>query len=87
MPITKSAQKALRQSVKRKKENLVYKKKLKDLLKKANACVLEKNKEKAKELLPVIYKTLDKMVKRDILKKNTASRRKSQLSKKLNFSN
>ncbi len=87
MPITKSAQKALRQNVKRKKENIVYKKKIKDLLKKIDLYIIEKNKEKTEETLPLIYKTLDKMVKKNILKKNTASRRKSKIAKKSNFSN
>ncbi len=86
MPVTKSAKKSLRQSFKRRKQNLVYKRKLKKLLKEVDVCVLEKNKEKAKELSPLIYKALDKMAKKGILKENTVARKKSKITKKLNFS-
>ncbi len=81
MPITKSAEKAVRQNITRKKQNLVYKKKIKELMKKMDAFVLEKNQEKIKELIPLIYKTLDKMVKKGIIKQNTAARRKSKVAK------
>jgi len=42
MPITKSAKKALRQSFRRKARNLVYKKKVKNLLKEVKKLVSEK---------------------------------------------
>ncbi len=84
MPITKSAKKALRQSVRRKARNLVYKKKIKDLIKKVRGLVLEKRIEEAKKLLPQIYKILDKSAKVGIIKKNTASRKKSRLTKLVN---
>ena len=81
MPITKSAKKALRQNTRRRTRNLVYKKKIKDLIKKIQSLVLEKKIEEAKKLLPKIYKILDKSAKVGIIKKNTASRRKSRLTK------
>ncbi len=81
MPITKSAKKALRQNVRRKARNLIYKKKTKDLIKKIRSLVLEKKNEEAKKLLPEIYKILDKSAKIGLIKKNTASRRKSRLTK------
>ena len=81
MPITKSAKKALRQSKRRQKNNLVYKNKMKNLIKEARALVLEKKIEEAKKLLPRIYKILDKSAKEHIIKKNTASRKKSRLAK------
>ncbi len=85
MPVIKSAQKALRQNIKKKKENLIYKKKMRDLLKKMDSCLAENDKEKAKELIPLIYKNLDKMAKKGIIKKNTSARKKSRISKKLNL--
>ncbi|MBU4334019.1 MAG: 30S ribosomal protein S20, partial [Candidatus Omnitrophica bacterium] len=42
-----------------------------------------KNVEEAKENLKTIYKKIDKASKRNIIPKNTASRRKSLFSKKL----
>ncbi len=84
MPITKSAKKALRQNVRRKARNLVYKKKIKDLIKKIRSLVLEKKIEEAKKLLPEIYKILDKSAKIGLIKKNTASRRKSRITKLVN---
>jgi len=84
MPITKSAKKALRQNVKRKARNIVYKKKIKDLIKKVRSLVLEKKFKEAKNLLPQIYKALDKAGKVGVVKKNTASRKKSRVSKLVN---
>jgi small subunit ribosomal protein S20 len=84
MPITKSAKKALRQNVKRKARNIVYKKKIKDLVKKVRNLVLEKKFEEAKNLLPQIYKALDKAGKVGVVKKNTASRKKSRITKLVN---
>lgn len=84
MPITKSAKKALRQSLKRRKGNLVYKKKMKELTKKVLSLAAEKKTEEAKKILPQLYKILDKSTKVGIIKKNTASRRKSRITKLLN---
>lgn len=80
MPITKSAKKALRQALKRRKGNLAYKKTLKNLVKEAKALFSQNKKEEAKKLLPKIYKALDKAAKAGVIKKNTASRRKSRLA-------
>ena len=80
-PITKSAKKAVRQSLRRKKRNLGYKTKIKKLLKEAKNLVEQKKNEDAKKLLPQIYKALDKAAKVGVLKKNTAARKKSRLTK------
>lgn len=81
MPITKSAKKALRQNKTRKERNIIIKKKSKDLLKEVKSLAIKKEKDKAKGLIPQIYKALDKSVKSGVIKKNTASRRKSRLTK------
>ena len=81
MPITKAAKKALRQDAKRRARNTQRKKKLKGLIKKAERLIAENKTEEAKKLLPRIYKTLDKSAKVGIIKKNTAARRKSRLTK------
>jgi len=86
MPITKSAKKALRQNARRRTRNLVYKKKMKGLIKELRVLVTEKKIEDAKKLLPQVYKILDKTAKVGIIKKNTASRKKSRITKLVNKS-
>jgi len=82
MPITRSAKKALRQNKKHKARNLKYKNKIKNLTKKALVLVKESKKEELNKLLPSIYKALDKASKTGVLKKNTASRRKSKIARR-----
>ena len=84
MPITKSAKKALKQNKKRRIRNISKKNKLKTLLKQARVLIAEKKIDQAKELLPEIYKTLDKTAKTKTIKKNTASRKKSRITKLIN---
>ena len=84
MPITKSAKKALRQNIKRRKRNVKRKSKIKDLIKEVKSLVAEKKEKEAKNLLPRIYKAIDKATKTKTLKKNTASRKKSRITKLVN---
>lgn len=77
MPITRSAKKALRQSVTRKAANTSKKKTLKEAVK-------AYKKAPSAQLLAVVFQQLDKAAKVNVIKKNTASRLKSRLSKKLN---
>ena len=81
MAIIKSAKKAIRQNKRRRVQNLVYKNKIKSLIKEARVLVLAKKTKEAKDLLPAIYKALDKSAKVGVIKKNTASRRKSRMTK------
>jgi small subunit ribosomal protein S20 len=81
MAITKSAKKAWRQSLKRKARNLIYKTKIKKLIKEVRGLVLAKKIEEAKKLLPQVYKILDKAEKVRVIKKNTATRKKSRIAK------
>ena len=83
MPITKSAKKALRQSLKRKSKNLFYKKNIKSLFKEVKKLISQKKVEEAKKLLPKIYKALDKASKVGIIKSRTADRKKSRITKLL----
>lgn len=84
MPIKKSAKKALRQSKKRRARNLGRKKKIKDLTKEIKNLISQKKIKKAKVLLPQIYKILDKAAKAGTIKKNTAARKKSRITKLVN---
>lgn len=81
MAITKSAKKALRQNIKRNKRNILRNKDLKNLMKKARTLIGEKKMEEVKNLLPKIYKILDKAAKTGLIKKNTAARKKSRITK------
>jgi small subunit ribosomal protein S20 len=85
MPITKSAKKSLRQSLKRKVRNLSYKKKIKKLLKEVKSLVSKEKIKEAKDLLPQVYKIVDKAAKVGVIKKNTASRKKSRTTKIINI--
>ena len=82
MPITTSAKKALRQSIKRRARNLTrsnaYKSAVKEL-KKAVAV----GKSEAQKTLPKVYKAIDKAAKNGIIKKNKAARLKSGVAKLL----
>ena len=56
---------------------------MKDLLKQVKGLVSEKKVDEAKNLLPQLSKALDKAAKIGVIKKNTASRRKSRIAKAL----
>ena len=80
MPITKSAQKAIRGSLRKKAFNDSKKRAMKDIIKK----IEKKSKIDTKEalkMLPKAYSIIDKAAKKGIIKKNNASRKKSRLSK------
>lgn len=81
MPITKGAKKAHRASLKKKVFNDRRKRVMKDAVKNIKSLVLQKDKDKANESLSEAYKAIDKAAKRGIIKKNTAARKKSRLSK------
>ncbi|HJN62342.1 MAG TPA: 30S ribosomal protein S20 [Candidatus Parcubacteria bacterium] len=84
MPITKSAKKSLRKDIKRRTRNIVYKNKIKNLLKEVKNLVVQKKIKEAEKLLPQLYKILDKATKVGVIKKNNASRNKSRLTKLIN---
>ena len=81
MPIKNAARKALRQNIKRRARNAAGENKIKNLVKEVKTLVLQKKAKDAKNLLPQIYKALDKAAKTGIIKKNTASRTKSRITK------
>lgn len=81
MPITKSAAKALKQSKKKALDNLRKDREIKDLTKKIQKLVSANKIEEARKMLPALFKAIDKAAKVHVLKKNTASRRKSVVAK------
>lgn len=74
MPIIKSAKKAARQAVKRRSNNQAIKKVIRNALKDF------RNKPTA-EKMAIVQSEYDKAVKKGLMKKNTASRRKAALAK------
>ena len=83
MPITSSAKKALRSSAHKRVFNLRRKRAMKDVMKKANKLIAAGNTKEAESMLPQVYKAIDKAAKRGVIKKNTASRKKSRLAAKI----
>lgn len=81
MPNTKSANKAMRQSRRRNAINTRTKFKVKGAVKNTRTLIAEGNAKDAAESLKKAMSALDKAVKKNVLHKNTASRRKSRLQK------
>lgn len=81
MPITKSAKKALRVSTRQKKVNDQSKKRMKDEMKTIEKLARAKDVSGAKKSLAEAYSAIDKAAKRGVIKKNTAARKKSKLSR------
>ena len=81
MPNIKSAKKRVLVIDKKTLENRMVKSAIKTELKKFEAAVAEGNKASAQELCSVCVKMLDQAVAKGVYKKNTVSRKKSQLAK------
>ena len=80
MPITRSAKKALRVSDRKKAINDRRKKTMKDSIKKIEKLAKAKDASVTKELSGA-YAAIDKALKRGVIKKNTAARRKSLVAR------
>ena len=80
MPITKSAEKAMRGSLRKKAVNDRRKRAMKEVIKKIDKSV-KTDKKEAEKMLSSAFKAIDKAAKSGVLKKNTAARRKSRLSR------
>jgi len=83
VPQRKAGIKDLRKNRTRQMHNLDIKTDLKKTTKKFLLSVTQKNQAEAQANLKTVYKKLDKAAKRNILHKNTVSRRKSMFHKKL----
>ncbi len=81
MPQRRSPIKDLRKNEKRHAHNLDIKSDIKRTMKSFNNLIAEKNKEEAKNTLNLLYKKFDKATKKNVIAKNTASRRKSRFSR------
>lgn len=82
MPITKSAKKAMRASRRKQVFNLRRKKAVREEWKELKKLALGDSK-KAVAQLPAVYQAIDKALKRGIIKKSAAARKKSQAARLL----
>ncbi|MBL7045927.1 MAG: 30S ribosomal protein S20 [Parcubacteria group bacterium] len=79
MAITKGAKKAHRQSLRKRVFNVRRSRTMTEAVKGMRNLISLKKKDEAEKMLPETYKAIDKVAKRGIIKKNTASRKKSRL--------
>ena len=84
MPNTKSAKRTMRTSEVKRQKNFSLKAELKTYLKKCDQAVSEKKTDQAAKIIRESIGKLDKAASKNILHRNTASRKQSQLMKKLN---
>ena len=81
MSNTTAAKKALRQSSRRRAYNIRRKHAIAGVTKQFRILVASGKHAEATALLPRVYKAIDKATKTNVLKRNTASRKKSRLAK------
>ena len=84
MPNHKSAEKRVRQSVKRNAINKNNRSSLRTQIKKLRAALAAGDKNQSQELLMPTVSRIDKAVNKGILHKNTAARYKSRLTAHVN---
>lgn len=84
MPIKKAAAKALRGAIKRTRSNKAVKENIDFLRRMIRKAMEAKDVKKATELIKTAVKAVDKAAQNKVLKRNTVSRIKSRLAKRLN---
>ena len=80
MPITQSAKKAIRGSLRKKAFNDRRKRAMKEVVKKIEKVAKTSNVEAAK-MMSTAFSVIDKAAKKGVIKKNNASRKKARLSR------
>ena len=85
MPNIKSAKKRVKVTAVKTANNKTFTSAMRTDIKKANAAI-ENNAADKEQAVRVAIKKIDKAAAKGIIKKNTASRRKSSLARKLNAS-
>ncbi|OIO30220.1 30S ribosomal protein S20 [Candidatus Nomurabacteria bacterium CG1_02_43_90] len=81
MAIIKSAKRNIRSSARKAVFNARRSKAMKETIKDVRTLVVTKDKKAAEGLLAKAYKAIDKAAKTNLIKKNTAARKKSRLAK------
>lgn len=82
MPIIKSSAKRMRQNQTRYRENLRAKRRMRQAIKDVSEHIASNKEKEAREYLDVAQKAIDKAVKKGVVNKNTAARKKSQLARR-----
>lgn len=83
MPVTKTTKRRPQQNERKRILNKKRTLEMKKLVKEANTLVAAKEVKAVEEMMPKIYKAIDKAAKRGVIKKNTAARKKSRMMKKV----
>lgn len=84
MAKSKTPAKRIRQAEKSKLRNMARKSAMKTVIKRFEAAVAAKNVDLARERLVMATSIIDRNAARGIIHRNTAARKKSRLTKKLN---
>ncbi|MBN2238165.1 MAG: 30S ribosomal protein S20 [Dehalococcoidales bacterium] len=84
MPITKTAQKQMRVSARKRVRNLPIRSKCKTVVTKAEKLIFSGKLDEAQAAVVEAITTLDKAAEKGVIHANNAARRKSRLMKKLN---
>jgi len=84
MPNTKSAERRMRNSLRKHQHNRSVKSSLRRLEKDYRAAIAAGKKDEAAKLLPGVHSALDKAVKSGVLPRPTINRKKSRLASALN---
>lgn len=80
MPITQSAKKAIRGSLRKKAYNDARKRAMKEIIKKFEK-LAKTDKSGAMKMLPTAFQAIDKAAQKGVIKKNNAANKKSRLSR------
>lgn len=83
MPIIKSAAKRMRQNKQQYRENLAVKRDMREAVKIVSEKISNNKQAEAKEQLKAAQKAIDKAVKKGVIHKNTAARKKSLLTRRM----
>lgn len=86
MPIIKSAKKRMRQESVRRSRNSITKKALKQSVKDLESALNSGDKKATEAGLKKVYSTFDTAVKKNLIHKNKAARKKSELNAKVKAS-
>lgn len=80
MPITQSAKKAIRTSLRKKAFNDARKRVMKEVVKKIEK-IAKTDKAEAIKMLSSAFQVIDKAAQKGVIKKNNAARKKARLSR------
>ncbi|HXK61619.1 MAG TPA: 30S ribosomal protein S20 [Acidobacteriota bacterium] len=84
MANTKSAEKRIRQSERRRLINRRAKSQMRTQIKRFRKLLLEQKYDEARALLPGVYGVIDRTARKGVIHRNTAARYKSRLTQHLN---